>query len=92
MDAWKQVEKEQKQQNGLLRETHRHAMELWVTETTHAKQEGQQPVLKKPKHGKLEGVIPKPKPNSHANEVEEMVIDEESHTSDSESDSGSTEA
>ncbi|KAF8136223.1 hypothetical protein EV363DRAFT_1293945 [Boletus edulis] len=50
-------------------------------------------VLKKPKHRKLEGVIPKPKSNSsHANEVKEMeVVDEGSHMSDSESNSGSAE-
>jgi hypothetical protein len=56
-------------------------MELWANEVAQAKQEGQRPTAKKPKLGKLEGAIPRPRAN---HEVE--------GTSDSESDGGSVEA
>ncbi|KAG9310707.1 hypothetical protein JVU11DRAFT_9303 [Chiua virens] len=86
MDAWKQADKERIQRNDTRREAHHQEMALWAEESARARQEGWRPTWKKPKLGKLEGAIPRPKANSR--EVGEMEGVEESTSDADESDGG----
>ncbi|KAG9312847.1 hypothetical protein JVU11DRAFT_6277 [Chiua virens] len=88
MDAWKQADKEWIHRNDTHQEAHHQEMvqALWVEESAQARQEGWRPTWKKPKLGKLEGAIPRPKANSR--EVGEMEGVKESTSDTDESNGG----